>query len=651
MSQPRILIVEDEAIIAADIETRLKKLGYPASESCASGEKALTLAEQWRPNLVLMDIKLQGDMDGITAARQIKERWQLPVVFLTAYSEDATFQRAKMTDPFGYILKPFDDRELKSVIEIALYKHQAQVETQNLLALSERSRLAMLNALEEQKQTEKALQESEARFRSCFELPLIGVAITSPEKGWLEVNTGVCAMLGYSAQELTGMTWAALTHPDDLHADVTQFNRVLAGEINAYALEKRFIRKDGNVIWTNLSVGCVRKPEGSVKYIVALLRDITEHKRKEEEARVAATQISYLTKYANDFIFLLDDEFRILETNERAEDFYGYSKKDLVGMYASQMRAPDAKGAFSEQVKPARTTGKTIIETVHQQKNGTKFPVEISLRSFDIEGKRFYQAIIRDITERKKSEDERTRLIENLRSSNADLEQFAVIASHDLQEPLRMVIGFVDLLKQRYKNKIDRETDEYINFIVDAVTRMQALIAALLRLAHAGIQHGNPVLIDAGSALNDALKNINKSILESKATISIDQLPGVWYERAELCQVFQNLIGNALKFRREAPLSIHIGAKELEHEWEFSVGDNGIGFNHEDAKRIFAPFQRLHGRQYPGNGIGLALCKKIIERHGGHIRVKSTPDHGSVFSFTVLKNLSAGPDKKKQLTL
>ena len=250
---------------------------------------------------------------------------------------------------------------------------------------------------------------------------------------------------------------------------------------------------------------------------------------------------------------------------------------------------------------------------------------------------------VEDITSRKNAENERVLLINQLRATNSDLETFASTASHDLHEPLRMVAGFAALFRKKYQGALDAEADRYIAYIVDGVTRMHKLIADILKLARAGINRRKPFLIHAGDALDDALHNLEGQIASRDALLSMDEMPDVWFEHVELCQVFQNLIANALKFaRRNHKLFIHIGARSLEKEWEFSVSDNGIGMKPEDTAKIFMPFGRLHeSEEYPGSGIGLSICKKIVEHYGGKIRVESSPGHGSTFFFTIPKIVSA----------
>jgi PAS domain S-box-containing protein len=227
--------------------------------------------------------------------------------------------------------------------------------------------------------------------------------------------------------------------------------------------------------------------------------------------------------------------------------------------------------------------------------------------------------------------------VSDLERSNTDLQQFAYVASHDLQEPLRMVSSYTQLLSRRYKGKLDQSADDYIGFAVDGANRMQRLINDLLAYSRVSTQGKAFQLTDCEAALDQALANLRIALAESKAVITRDPLPIVMGDDIQLVQLFQNLIGNAIKFRGEEPTTIHIGLDQKETEWLFYVRDNGIGMDPQYADRIFVIFQRLHSKQeYPGTGIGLSVCKKVVERHGGRIWVESQPGQGSIFYFTIL---------------
>ena len=245
---------------------------------------------------------------------------------------------------------------------------------------------------------------------------------------------------------------------------------------------------------------------------------------------------------------------------------------------------------------------------------------------------------ITDITERKRAEERMAQMLTELERSNKELELFAYVASHDLQEPLRMVSSYTQLLARRFEGQLDDKARKYIHYAVDGAVRMQALIDDLLTYSRAGAR-GKPMEPTASrSALDGATRNLAVRIKETGAVITHDDLPTVRADPAQLLLVFQNLLSNALKFHRADSPSVHVSAQDRGSEWMFSVKDNGIGIEPQHAERVFVIFQRLHTREeYPGTGIGLAICKRIVERHGGKIWLASEPGTGTTFFFTVLK--------------
>jgi light-regulated signal transduction histidine kinase (bacteriophytochrome) len=242
-----------------------------------------------------------------------------------------------------------------------------------------------------------------------------------------------------------------------------------------------------------------------------------------------------------------------------------------------------------------------------------------------------------DITERKETELRLVRYSDQLKSSNEELQRFAYVASHDLQEPLRSIISFTQLLERRYRGKLDEDADEFIGFIVEGGNRMQRLIEDLLQLSRVETKAKPLSPTDAAEVVADALRLMETPIREAEATVTVEPLPTVMADAAQLAQVFTNLVGNALKYRRpDVPPEVRISAEREGRFWRFFVEDNGIGIEAEYFDRIFVIFQRLHTRdEYEGTGIGLAVVRKIVERHGGRIGVESTPGEGSTFTFTL----------------
>jgi light-regulated signal transduction histidine kinase (bacteriophytochrome) len=237
---------------------------------------------------------------------------------------------------------------------------------------------------------------------------------------------------------------------------------------------------------------------------------------------------------------------------------------------------------------------------------------------------------------RRQVEEDLARKVDELARSNADLEQFAYVASHDLQEPLRMVTAYTQLLAERYRGKLDENADKYIGYASEGAQRMQVLIQDLLAFSRVGRNGAANASVDCNVVVEEVLKVLAPAIQESGAVVTHGELPAVWADRTQVAQIFQNLIGNAIKFRGKEPPVVSVHAEKAGEQWQFSVSDNGIGIAPEYAETIFVVFQRLHARtEYAGNGIGLAICKKIVERNGGRIWVESQAGSGSTFKFTL----------------
>lgn len=249
---------------------------------------------------------------------------------------------------------------------------------------------------------------------------------------------------------------------------------------------------------------------------------------------------------------------------------------------------------------------------------------------------------------RKQAEKDLAKKVEELARSNADLEQFAYVASHDLQEPLRMVAAYTQLLAERYKGRLDENADKFIGYACEGATRMQVLIQDLLAFSRVGRKEGQCARVDCNGVMAEVLQTLTTTIHESGAAVTYNDLPMVWADRTHMMQVLQNLIGNAIKFRGEKAPVISVQTEKQDENWLFTVRDNGIGIAPEFAENIFVVFQRLHARsEYPGNGIGLAICKKIVQRYGGKIWVESQPGCGAAFRFTLPAGDAEKPGSNK----
>lgn len=348
-----------------------------------------------------------------------------------------------------------------------------------------------------------------------------------------------------------------------------------------------------------------------------------------------------LLEAAPDAMVVVDEAGDIVLLNLQAEKQFGYSRDELIGQqirniipegFAERLIADDLRSA-TEALAQQIGTG---IELVALRKDGTEFPIEIMLSPLESAEGTLVTAAIRDITVRRAAEATLAGTIKDLERSNEELGQFAYIASHDLQEPLRMVASYTQLLARRYSGQLDADADEFIAYAVDGAARMQRLIGDLLAYSRVGTMGLDLTEVSAQDSLDQALRDLRGAIDDAAATITHDSLPMVLADPSQLTQLFQNLIGNALKYQDSGAPHIHVSATPIEGGWSFSVRDDGLGIEPAYFEKIFGMFQRLHGRdEFSGTGIGLAICRKIVDRHGGTITVESSPGQGSTFTFTL----------------
>ena len=461
--------------------------------------------------------------------------------------------------------------------------------------------------------------------------------------GW---NAGAQRITGIGGEDMTGRSAALLFPPDSRDRLETWLAR--AGEAGGAAGGEWLMRRDGSRFWAAVSLSPTSRDDDARGFAL-VFRDATAEKEAEEELRRSHAMFEGILAIASDAVVCVDEAQRIVFFNQGAERIFGYPPAEALGrpleiLIPDRFRsrhAAEVRGFAGSNVA-ARQMGERG-EISGRRKNGEVFPAEASISKLVVGGAPIFTAVLRDVTDRRAAEEALARQAEELARSNRELEQFAYVASHDLQEPLRMVASYTQLLNRRYGDRLDDDAREFIGFAVDGVNRMQALINDLLAFSRVGTRAATPEPVEAEAVLERVLHTLEPAIEEAGARITHDPLPEVVADPVQLGQVLQNLIANAMKFHRpeEAP-AVHVGARDEGAWWRFTVQDNGIGIAPEFRDRIFALFQRLHSRaEYPGTGIGLAICQKIVERHGGQIGVESRPGEGSTFHFTLPKRPAA----------
>jgi PAS domain S-box-containing protein len=393
------------------------------------------------------------------------------------------------------------------------------------------------------------------------------------------------------------------------------------------------------------------------KYLAGMAIEITEQKRAEARLQETTMLQQAILDSANYAIMSTDADGVLRLFNKAAEQQLGYRAEEVIGKLIPTVFhdpweiAARAAELAAERGEPLQSEADVFIHDPGQgipeerewtfiRKDGSRYPVRLSISGVrDATGHLHgFMGIAADITEEKAAEEALARQTEELRRSNAELEQFAYVASHDLQEPLRMVVSYLQLLERRHSQHLSPDAHEFIGYAVDGARRMQALINDLLDYSRVGTRGKAFGPVDCDKVVRNALRNLQVAVEEVGAEVTVETLPTIQGDVSQIGRLFQNLIGNALKFHgADAPV-VRVGVEERNDSWLFSVRDNGIGIAPEHQERIFAVFQRLHSRtEYPGTGIGLAICKKIVERHGGQIRVESAVGQGSTFTFSIPK--------------
>ena len=373
----------------------------------------------------------------------------------------------------------------------------------------------------------------------------------------------------------------------------------------------------------------VRDPMATLAESNALLRkEIRRHRRTQEE-------LEGLFNLSMDMFCIAGFDGFFKRLNPAFQNFLGIADDDLSRVPLADFTPPDDLAATLAELDNLSTSAPTIrFENRYRRRDGVYRWFEWMARPVPEKG--LIYASARDITERKRAEEAIARKAEALERSNAELQQFAYVASHDLQEPLRTISSYVQLLHKRYQGQLDEDADDFIDFIVNAAERMQALIHDLLAYSRVGRREIQRLPVDATMVLERTLAGIETTLSAAGAEVTYDPLPTIKADPIQLSLLFQNLVSNGIKFHGKAAPRVHVSAERDGHSWRFAVRDNGIGIKAVYQDRIFEVFRRLHSRsQYAGTGIGLAICKKIIERHGGRIWVESEVDKGATFFFTI----------------
>lgn len=476
-----------------------------------------------------------------------------------------------------------------------------------------------------------------AAIVDCSDDAIIGKGLDGTITSW---NEAAHRLFGFTEAEAIGQSFLMLVPPDRVVEEQEILDRVRHGE-TVRGLETVRLRKCGGTIDVAVSVSPIVDPGGAVIGAAKVARDITDVKAAQEQLRRANAYNRNLLEASLDPLVAIGRAGKITDVNQATELVTGRSREELIGSdFSTYFTDPSAARHGYELAFEAGSVVDYELEVKHR--DGSTTPVLYNATVYRDEDGHVLGvfAAARDVTRLKQAEQELRRANQELSRSNQELEQFAYVASHDLQEPLRMVSSYTQLLARRYGNHLDQDAREFIGYAVDGANRMQRLIQDLLAYSRVVTRGRAPEAVDAHEALGEAVKNLQAAIQETGALVTNGELPRVAADPGQLMQLFQNLVGNAIKFHQPGqPPRVHVAAERSDatpDAWTFLVRDNGIGIEAKYFDRLFVIFQRLHSRhEYPGTGIGLALCKRIVERHGGRVWVESAPGQGSTFFFTL----------------
>lgn len=501
----------------------------------------------------------------------------------------------------------------------------------------------------------QAMQQSEERFRIMFEKAPMGIALIDSYTGHIyNVNNKFASIAGRSIEELKTIDWMSITHPEDVQEDLDNMKLLNEKKISGFTMQKRYIKPDGAHVWIQMSIVPIEHNEPGNPRHLCMIEDITQLKQSINEIQSSNERFNLVAKATNDAIWDWDLESnKVIRLGTGLEKYFGYNSEtasvdndfwlryvhpdDLPSVLASRQQVLDdpSKTNWSDEYWFLKANGQYayVYDKGYIIRNHEGKAIRMIGATQDITEQKKADLLLKDLNLKLEK-----RALE-LEKSNAELERFAYVASHDLQEPLRMISSFLQLFEKKYKGHIDETADKYIHFAVDGAERMKRLIHDLLEYSRAGRSQEELGDTDMNKVTAEVVYTYEPEIQKRNAIVKIGALPVLSAtRRVQMIQLLQNLIGNALKYNNSIQPIIQIESTETETNWQIAIKDNGLGFEPKYAEKIFLIFQRLHNKEeYSGTGIGLAICKKIMELHGGTISVASEPGAGSTFYLTFPK--------------
>ena len=626
MNKIKILIAEDEQIVAKNIEKRLTADGYHVVASVATGEEAIEEVKNLSPDIILMDIKLKGKIDGIETADIIRRDFQLPVIFLTSYADEETFQRAKNTEPFGYLIKPFESKELNRVVELALYKNRIYQE----------------------------LVETKLRFEIAIKAGNMGVWEFWPTERKYFSDKNLKALYRFGENELTDNIddWSALVYKDDRELMSSTFNNFLKSKGREFKFEHRIYRKDGSVGWV-VDHGLLFDAEKDKPLkLIGTTTDITERKEAEIELQKSEEKFRNVFEGSGVGMAILSLDGQFTKVNKVFCEMLGYSEAEFLHTNFRDITHPgdmDKSIGLVKDLLTGEVSESSLIEKRYITKEGEIIwaLTTVSLMA-DFENKPLYFIVqVQDITKRKRNEEQVIKYAEELKNLNAAKDKFFSIISHDLRSPFNSLLGLTEFLTHSYGEMNPSEIKNSILNIYNSAQQVYNLILNLLEwsmlqsgrltveksvinLAELGIEIMNLYKEGANNKKLELINNMNENIL-------------IYADKYMIDTIIRNFVSNSIKFTNPGGKIIIKGVINGDNA-EVSVTDTGIGISPENQKNLFRideQFRRDGTANEKGTGIGLILCKEFAEKNGGVLWVESEEGKGSRFSITVQRYLGA----------
>ena len=624
MNDIKTLLVEDEQIVAKYAEKQLSGAGYNVVASVSTGEEAIEKVSKLNPDIVLMDIKLIGSMDGIETADHIQKKFQIPVIFLTSLADDESFKRAKTAEPFGYLIKPIDLKELNRVVDIALYKNKIY----------------------------KQLIDTRHRFQIATEAAKTRVWELWADENKLILDSDIPALFNYTEKDLEDIDSDKFRYIHELDKEIVEktIHECLEGKSERFEIEHRLYQKGGSIGWLLLRGVSVPAENGKPKRLIGSATDITDRKNYERALKKSEEKFRNIFESSGIGMALLGPDGQFTKVNNTFCEMLGYKEEEIIGTNFRNITHPGDIDKSLEIVKELLTNDSLENKSVekrylHKKGNIIWALTTISLIRDSDEKPLFFIAQVQDITKRKKFEEQLIKYTEELKLLNLAKDKFFSIISHDLRSPFNSLLGLTEYITHTYDEMTPQEIKSSISNVNNASKQVYNLILNLLEwsMIQSGRLTVNKSVINLSELGNEVMSLYEEgaNFKQLKLVNNMDQEILVYADKYMIDTIIRNFVSNSIKFTNPGGQITIKGIINGDNA-EVSVTDTGIGISPEDQKNLFRideQTRRDGTANEKGTGLGLILCKEFIEKNSGVLWVESEEGKGSRFSFTVPRYL------------